>query len=193
MRESAVSQAGNRAILSSDQLRRAVTRLSETLSEQAASVAIASRCWISLSQCKRSDWARGFAFGNRCTHVMSSHEIITLQFGSFANYVGGHYWNIQVKKTERSQSQRTKRCTIQSPETSQATVADQSRMTCWGLPSATRPRQWLLTSTPTLFSESERTHKYVPERQTHHTFSPLSSTLQSTCRGSRPTHHEQFS
>jgi len=23
-------------------------------------------------------------------------EVITLQFGSFANYVGAHFWNIQV-------------------------------------------------------------------------------------------------
>lgn len=24
-------------------------------------------------------------------------EIITLQLGSFANYVGAHYWNLQVR------------------------------------------------------------------------------------------------
>ena len=24
------------------------------------------------------------------------HEVITLQFGNFANYVGAHYWNFQV-------------------------------------------------------------------------------------------------
>jgi hypothetical protein len=24
-------------------------------------------------------------------------EIITLQFGNYSNYVGSHYWNIQVK------------------------------------------------------------------------------------------------
>ena len=27
---------------------------------------------------------------------MSRHEVITLQFGSFANFSGAHYWNIQV-------------------------------------------------------------------------------------------------
>ena len=27
---------------------------------------------------------------------MSRHEIITLQFGSFANFAGAHFWNIQV-------------------------------------------------------------------------------------------------
>lgn len=26
-----------------------------------------------------------------------SHEIITLQFGNYSNYIGTHYWNIQVK------------------------------------------------------------------------------------------------
>lgn len=25
------------------------------------------------------------------------HEIITLQFGNYANYVGTHFWNTQVK------------------------------------------------------------------------------------------------
>ena len=24
------------------------------------------------------------------------HEVITLQFGNFANYVGAHYWNFQA-------------------------------------------------------------------------------------------------
>lgn len=27
---------------------------------------------------------------------MSRHEVITLQFGSFANFSGAHFWNIQV-------------------------------------------------------------------------------------------------
>ena len=27
---------------------------------------------------------------------MSRHEVITLQFGSFANFAGAHFWNIQV-------------------------------------------------------------------------------------------------
>ena len=30
-----------------------------------------------------------------CT-TMVRGEVITLQFGTFANYVGAHYWNIQV-------------------------------------------------------------------------------------------------
>ena len=25
------------------------------------------------------------------------HEIVTLQFGTLGNFVGGHYWNIQVR------------------------------------------------------------------------------------------------
>ena len=45
--------------------------------------------------------SRGFAL---VLGTMSSHEIITLQFGSFANYVGGHYWNIQVKSNNMSQA-----------------------------------------------------------------------------------------
>lgn len=31
-----------------------------------------------------------------CAGVMSAGEVITLQFGGFANFVGAHYWNIQV-------------------------------------------------------------------------------------------------
>lgn len=29
--------------------------------------------------------------------MSNAREIITLQFGNFANYVGTHYWNIQVR------------------------------------------------------------------------------------------------
>ena len=29
-------------------------------------------------------------------------EVITLQFGGFANFVGAHYWNIQVGDVARS-------------------------------------------------------------------------------------------
>jgi hypothetical protein len=25
-----------------------------------------------------------------------SNEVITLQFGNYSNYIGAHYWNIQV-------------------------------------------------------------------------------------------------
>jgi hypothetical protein len=28
--------------------------------------------------------------------MSDTHEIITLQFGNFANHVGAHFWNIQV-------------------------------------------------------------------------------------------------
>lgn len=27
---------------------------------------------------------------------MPCHEVITLQFGSYANHVGAHFWNLQV-------------------------------------------------------------------------------------------------
>lgn len=36
----------------------------------------------------------------------NTREIITLQFGNFANYVGTHYWNIQVR-TEYSYQDNT--------------------------------------------------------------------------------------
>lgn len=26
-----------------------------------------------------------------------SGEIVTLQFGNYSNYIGAHYWNLQVK------------------------------------------------------------------------------------------------
>lgn len=31
--------------------------------------------------------------------MSDTREIITLQFGNFANHVGCHFWNIQVRKT----------------------------------------------------------------------------------------------
>ena len=30
-------------------------------------------------------------------HPMGAGEVITLQFGGFANFVGAHYWNIQAR------------------------------------------------------------------------------------------------
>jgi hypothetical protein len=33
-------------------------------------------------------------------------EIITLQLGSYANFVGSHYWNIQVRRYQVSVPQR---------------------------------------------------------------------------------------
>lgn len=31
------------------------------------------------------------------SQVSMGKEVLTLQFGSFANYVGAHYWNFQVR------------------------------------------------------------------------------------------------
>lgn len=28
---------------------------------------------------------------------MPTHEIVTLQLGNYANFIGAHYWNIQAR------------------------------------------------------------------------------------------------
>ena len=54
------------------------------------------RLGTALLQCTpRSTALFGFLTVAAC-RTMGRGEVITLQFGTFANYVGAHYWNIQV-------------------------------------------------------------------------------------------------
>lgn len=34
--------------------------------------------------------------------MSATREILTLQFGNYANYIGSHWWNIQVSNVENS-------------------------------------------------------------------------------------------
>ena len=42
---------------------------------------------------------RGFAscfLGRACKKKMAPGEVLTLQLGAYANFVGAHFWNLQV-------------------------------------------------------------------------------------------------
>ena len=60
----------------------------------------ASRGYVPPSCARRRTASPGF---------VAMAEIITLQFGSYANYIGTHYWNFQVRLCLHGMQQRTAR------------------------------------------------------------------------------------